>query len=70
MYYARVVFKTNESAAARLDDEHAARGWIEAERYARPALFRLGQVFEGPPDWQVIATRDRKGWQSGPDARP
>ena len=25
------------------DDEHSARAWIEAERCAQPALFRLGQ---------------------------
>jgi hypothetical protein len=62
-YYARIVFETNASVAERHDDVNAARGWIEAERNASPATFRLGQIFEGSQVRQVVATCDRKGWQ-------
>jgi hypothetical protein len=62
MYYARVVFETNASAAERHDDVSSARRWIEEERYARPELFRVGQIFEGSPDGEIVATCGLKGW--------
>ena len=63
MFYARVVFQTNASAAERHDNVNSARRWIEDERVARPASFQLGEIFERGPDWQVIATCDSNGWQ-------
>ena len=62
MYYARVVFETNASAAERHDDVDSAQRWIEEVRHARPDLFRLGQIFEGSPDREVVATCDLQGW--------
>jgi hypothetical protein len=62
-YYARIVFETNASVAERHDDVNTARGWIEAERHASPASFRLGQIFEGSQVRQIVATCDRMGWQ-------
>jgi hypothetical protein len=62
MYYARVVFETNASAAERHDDVDAAQCWIERVRQSQPALFRLGQIFEGALDPTVVATCDLNGW--------
>lgn len=62
MYYARVVFETNASAAERHDDVGSAQRWIEEVRHARPDLFRLGQIFEGSSDREVVATCDLLGW--------
>jgi hypothetical protein len=64
MYHARVVFETNASVAERHDDEGAARRWIEDERDASPAAFRLGQIFEATPDCDLVATIDLNGWKS------
>jgi hypothetical protein len=63
MVYARVVFRTNASAAESHDDVNSARRWIDQERHARPESFRLGEIFEPAADWEVIATCDVKGWQ-------
>ena len=63
MYYARVIFETNASAAERHDDISTARRWIDEERKASPDLFRLGQILEALPDWTVIATCDVTGWE-------
>jgi hypothetical protein len=60
--YARVVFETNASAAQRHDDVRTARCWIEAERSAKPESFRLGQIIQGNPLQQIIATCDFEGW--------
>ena len=62
MYYARVVFETNASAAELHDDVDTAQGWIEEIRHSQPALFRLGQIFQATPDPTVIATCDLDGW--------
>jgi hypothetical protein len=62
MVYARVVFRTNASAAESHDDINSARLWIDEERHARPESFRLGEIFERAPDWEVIATCDSEGW--------
>jgi hypothetical protein len=64
MYYARVVFEKNASAAERHDDVSSARRWIEEERYTKPDLFRLGQIFEATPDRKIVAICDLKGWRS------
>jgi hypothetical protein len=64
MVFARIVFQTNASAAAMHDDVSSARRWIEEERYASPGGFRLGEIFERAPDWEVVATCDSKGWDS------
>ena len=64
MYYARVVFQTNASAAESHDDFNLARRWIEDERVTRPASFLLGEIFERGPDWLVVATCDSNGWNS------
>ena len=63
MFYARVVFQTNASAAESHDDVNSARSWIEDERVARPESFQSGEIFERGPDWQVVATCDAKGWK-------
>lgn len=63
MFYARVVFHTNASAAESHDDFNSARRWIEDERVTRPASFLLGEIFERGVDWQVVATCDSKGWK-------
>ena len=62
MYYSRIVFETNASVAEKHTDERAARQSIEAERRARPKLFRLGQVLEETTALEVVATCDREGW--------
>ncbi len=64
MYYARVLFETNASAVERHDEISAARLWIDQERLASPALFRLGQIIEGTPAREVVAACDAKGWYS------
>lgn len=61
-YHVRVVFATNESVAEKHDDLPAARRWIEEERRARPAAFRLGQIIEDSPEREIVATCDAKGW--------
>jgi hypothetical protein len=61
-YYARVVFETNASTAQRYDDVSTARCWIEAERSDKPESFRLGQIIQGDPIRQIIATCDLDGW--------
>jgi hypothetical protein len=63
VFYARVVFQTNASAAESHEDVSAARRWIEDERVARPESFQLGEIFERGADWQVVATCDAKGWR-------
>jgi len=63
MCYARVVFESNESVAERHDDVGVARRWIEDERDASPELFRLGQIFKGTPDCEIVATFDTTGWR-------
>jgi len=63
-YYARVVYDSNASAAERHDDVGAARCWIEAEKNASPASFRLGQIFQGSPVREIVATCDTKGWHA------
>jgi len=60
--HARVVFEQNISVAEMHSDVSAAQQWIESERQAQPASFRLGQIVGGAPDHQVIATCDAKGW--------
>ena len=62
MFYARVVFQTNASAADSHDDINSARRWIEYERAARPESFQLGEILERGPDWQVVATCNAKAW--------
>lgn len=63
MYYARVVFETNASAAQMHDDVDSAQRWIDEVRDARPALFRSGQIFEAAPYREVVvATCDVQGW--------
>ena len=64
MVYARVVFHTNASAAESHDDVSSARRWIEEERHAKPESFRLGEIYERAPDWEVVATCDLTGWRS------
>lgn len=65
MYYARVVFETNASSAERHDDVNSARSWIEEERFARPEIFRSGEIFEGTnPDWKIVASCDTDGWHA------
>jgi hypothetical protein len=61
-YHARVVFETNASVAEKHDDMGSARRWIEEERGARPAAFRLGQIIEDSPAREIVATCDAKGW--------
>jgi len=63
VFYARVAFQTNASAAESHDDVDAARRWIEDERVARPESFQSGEIFERDPDWQVVAICDAKGWK-------
>ena len=63
MYYARVIFESNASAAERHDDISMARRWIDEERKARPDLFRCGEILEATPEWTVIATCDATGWE-------
>jgi hypothetical protein len=63
VFYARVVYQTNASAAESLHDFNLARRWIEDERVTRPASFLLGEIFERGPDWQVVATCDSNGWK-------
>ena len=63
IYHARVVFERNASVAERHTDVSAAQRWIESERHAQPASFRLGQIVSGAPAHEVIATCDAKGWR-------
>lgn len=63
MYYARVVFETDASTCERHEDIMAARRWIEEERQAQPESFRLGQIFEGTPVREVVATCNAEGWR-------
>jgi hypothetical protein len=63
--YARVVFEPNTSVAEMHADVSAAKLWIESERHAHPASFRLGQVVGRTPDHEIIATCDAKGWCQG-----
>jgi hypothetical protein len=63
VFYARVAFRTNASAAERHDNVNSARRWIEDERVAWPASFQWGEIFERGPDWQVIGTCDSNGWK-------
>jgi hypothetical protein len=63
MYYARVIYETNASAAEGHDDIATARRWIDEERKASPDLFRCGQILEATPDRTVIATCDATGWE-------
>ena len=60
--HARVVFEGNTSVAEMHPDVSAALQWIELERQARPASFRLGQVVGSAPDHEIIATCNTKGW--------
>ena len=46
VYYARVVFETNESVAERHEDFGETRRWIEEERQSRPERFHLGQIIQ------------------------
>jgi hypothetical protein len=62
MCHARVVFEGNTSVAEAHPDASAAHRWIESERRAQPASFRLGQIVSRAPDRKVIATCDAKGW--------
>ncbi len=62
VYYARVVFGTNESAAERHEDIGEARRWIEEERQSKPELFQLGQIIEAMPDQFVVASCNATGW--------
>ena len=64
MYYARIVFETNASVAEKHSDVQVARRWIEDERQARPDLFRFGQILEGTPALEVVATCGPKGWKT------
>jgi hypothetical protein len=64
MYFARVVFESNESVAVRHEDVPAAQRWIEDERDARPDAFRLGQIFHAAPACDLVATIDLNGWRS------
>jgi hypothetical protein len=62
MYYVQVVFETNASVAEKHEDMGSAMRWIEQERRASPAAFRLGQIIEDSPDRETVATCDAKGW--------
>jgi hypothetical protein len=66
--HARVVFEPNTSVAERHPDVSAAQQWIESERQAHPASFRLGQIVGRAPDHPIIAICDAKGWH--PDRAP
>jgi len=62
VYYARVVFETNESVAERHEDFGEARRWIEEERQSRPERFHLGQIIEATPTRPIVASCNAKGW--------
>ena len=64
MYYARVVFETNGSAAEIHADFSSAQQWIEEVRVESPGLFRQGQIREAGSTDDVVATCDLNGWQS------
>jgi len=64
MYYARIVFETTASVAEKHADVLVAWRWIENERRARPELFRSGQILEGTPALQIVATCDPEGWKT------
>jgi hypothetical protein len=64
--YARVIFKPNTSVAEMHPDVSAAQQWIESERRANPASFRLGQILGRAPDHEIIATCGAKGWSQEP----
>jgi hypothetical protein len=64
MYYARVVFDTNASAAERHDDVEGARRWIEREQRASPESFRFGQILAGRGNPEVVAMCDVEGWHA------
>jgi hypothetical protein len=68
MYYARVVFETNATAVERHEQIDSAREWIDEERLASPKLFRLGQIIEGTPRREVVASCDASGWEAASPA--
>ena len=63
MYYARIVFKTNASVAEKHAEFQVAWRWIEDERRTSNGSFRFGQILEGTPALEVVATCDPEGWE-------
>jgi hypothetical protein len=61
--YARVIYESDESVAEMHESLETARQWIENERSASPASFRLGQIAAGKPRLQIVEIFDNEGWK-------
>lgn len=61
--YARILLKSDASIAEKHESLETARRWIEAERIARPASFRQGQIAAGAPCVHVVEIFDSQGWK-------